>query len=58
MTIPITCLSISRQVLGLDDPLSDNIAANVIGLVLGLANAARFVLFRTLVFKRPMLVEI
>jgi len=34
--------------MGLDDPLSDNISANVIGLALG--NAARFVLTRQLVF--------
>lgn len=49
MLIPITCLSLSRS-LGLDDPLSDNISANVVGL--GLANAARFFLFRTFVFLR------
>ena len=55
MTIPITCLYISRQALGFDDPLSDNISANVIGL--GLANAARFVLFRTLVFRSPLVEE-
>ena len=57
MLIPIGCLAISRDVLGLDDPLSDNLAANVIGLVLGLG--ARFALFRTFVFKRPIsIVEI
>jgi putative flippase GtrA len=57
MLIPIGCLAISRDVLGLDDPISDNVAANVIGLVLGLA--ARFALFRTYVFKRPIsIVEI
>jgi putative flippase GtrA len=57
MLIPIGCLAISRDVLGLDDPLSDNVSANVIGLVLGLV--ARFYLFRTYVFKRPIsLVEI
>lgn len=49
MLIPITCLSISRG-LGLDDPVSDNVSANVIGLALG--NAARFFLFRTFVFLR------
>ena len=49
MLIPITCLWISRGV-GLDDPISDNISANVIGLVL--ANAARFFLFREFVFQR------
>ena len=48
MAIPMACLSISRNLLGLDDPFSDNIAANVIGLALG--NAARFVLTRQLVF--------
>ena len=52
MLIPIGCLAISRDVLGLDDPLSDNLAANGIGLVLGLG--ARFALFRTFVFKRPI----
>ncbi|MGI8645116.1 MAG: GtrA family protein [Nocardioides sp.] len=52
MLIPITCLFISRDVLGFDDPLSDNFSANVVGL--GLANAARFFLFRGLVFRRPL----
>ncbi len=55
MLIPITCLWISRNGFGLDDPVSDNISANVIGL--GMANAARFFLFRTLVFRRPLLAE-
>ncbi len=49
MLIPITCLWISRGV-GLDDPVSDNISANVVGLLL--ANAARFFLFRGFVFHR------
>ncbi|ANH36643.1 GtrA-like protein [Nocardioides dokdonensis FR1436] len=52
MAIPVLCLFVSRDLLGLDDPLSDNIAANVIGLALGVA--ARFWLFRTLVFRRPI----
>jgi putative flippase GtrA len=57
MLIPIGCLAVSRDVLGLDDPVSDNVAANVIGLVLGLV--ARFALFRKFVFKRPIsIVEI
>ncbi|MFM6848996.1 MAG: GtrA family protein [Terrabacter sp.] len=51
MSLPIACLVVSRDVLGLDDPLSDNISANVIGLVLGLG--ARFYLFRRFVFRRP-----
>lgn len=50
MSLPIGCLMISRDVLGLDDPLSDNISANVIGLLLGLG--ARFYLFRRFVFQR------
>ena len=52
MLIPIGCLWISRNVLNLDDPYSDNVAANVIGLFLGLI--ARFYLFRTYVFRRPV----
>ncbi|MGB0102208.1 MAG: GtrA family protein [Nocardioides sp.] len=52
MLIPIGCLWLSRNVLDLDDPLSDNVAANVIGLFLGMV--ARFYLFRTLVFRRPV----
>jgi putative flippase GtrA len=57
MLIPIGCLALSRDVLGLDDPISDNVSANVIGLVLGLV--ARFYLFRTFVFRRPIsIVEI
>lgn len=52
MSLPIACLAISRNALGLDDPLSDNISANVIGLFLGLV--ARFYLFRKFVFKLPL----
>jgi putative flippase GtrA len=52
MLIPIACLWISRNLLDLDDPYSDNVAANVIGLFLGMV--ARFYLFRTLVFRRPV----
>ena len=51
MLLPIGCLAFSRNVLGRDDPISDNISANVIGLFLGLV--ARFYLFRTFVFRRP-----
>jgi len=52
-TIPIACLWISRNGLGLDDPISDNVSANLIGLLM--ANAARFFLFRTYVFqKKPL----
>jgi putative flippase GtrA len=52
MALPIGCLWVSRNVLGLDDPYSDNVSANVIGLVLGMV--ARFYLFRRFVFQRPI----
>lgn len=48
MAFPMACLWVTRTVLGLDDPLSDNISANVVGLAIG--NAARFVLTRQFVF--------
>lgn len=48
MLIPMACLWVSRNPLGLDDPVSDNVSANLIGLAM--ANAARFVLTRQLVF--------
>jgi putative flippase GtrA len=51
MLIPMACLWISRNAMGLDDPISDNVSANVVGLLL--ANAARFFLFRSLVFPHP-----
>lgn len=49
--IPVACLWFTRNVLGLDDPVSDNFSANVIGLGLGMA--ARFYLYRTWVFRHP-----
>jgi putative flippase GtrA len=49
MLLPITCLWITRHLLGLEDPLSDNISANVVGLFLGFV--ARFFLFRRFVFR-------
>ncbi|GCD92284.1 GtrA family protein [Nocardioides sp. LS1] len=52
MSLPIGCLWVSRNLLGLADPFSDNISANVVGLALGLG--ARFYLFRTFVFRRPV----
>jgi putative flippase GtrA len=51
MLLPIGCLAFSRNVLGLDDPVSDNLAANVIGLLLGLVS--RFYLFRLFIFRSP-----
>ena len=50
--LPVACLWFSRGVLGLDDPVADNVSANLIGLALGLG--ARFYLFRIFVFKRPI----
>jgi putative flippase GtrA len=51
MSLPVACLWLSRDVLGLSDPLSDNVSANVIGLALG--TTARFYLIRTWVFRHP-----
>jgi putative flippase GtrA len=51
MLIPLGCLAFSRYVLNLDDPVSDNIAANVIGL--GLGTAARFWAIRRYIFVHP-----
>ncbi len=51
MAIPVALLWFSRNVLGLTDPLSDNISANVVGL--GAGTAARFYLFRRWVFRHP-----
>lgn len=50
MAIPVLCLWVSRHVLGLDSPLADNLAANVVGL--GLGAATRFWVFRRYVFGR------
>jgi putative flippase GtrA len=51
LVIPVACLKVSRDVLGLDDPWSDNISANGIGL--GLSMVVRFYLLRRFVFRRP-----
>ena len=51
MAIPVALLWVSRTLLGLTDPISDNIAANVVGLALGFV--ARFYLFRKFVFTKP-----
>lgn len=48
MAIPVMCLWLSRDVLGLASPLADNVSANVVGLSLG--GAARFWVFRRYVF--------
>lgn len=49
LAIPVVCLGFSRYVLGLDSVVADNVAANVVGLVL--ATVARWWLYRTFVFR-------
>jgi putative flippase GtrA len=51
MVIPLACLSISRYLLGLTDPVADNISANVVGL--GLGTLARFWALRRFIFLSP-----
>src|SRR4051812_3598240 len=51
MVIPLACLSFTRYVLGLSDPIADNISANVIGL--GLGTLARFWALRRFIFLSP-----
>ena len=51
MLIPMACLWMSRNVLGLDDAVSDNLSGVVIGALLG--QVARFYLFREYVFQKP-----
>ncbi|MGA8210187.1 MAG: GtrA family protein, partial [Nocardioidaceae bacterium] len=55
MTIPLGCLSLSRYVLGLSDPVADNIAANIVGL--GLGTLARFWALRRFIFLSPARVQ-
>lgn len=50
MVIPILCIVATRAV-GLDDPVSDNLSANVVGALL--ANAARYVFYRQFLFAQP-----
>jgi putative flippase GtrA len=52
MALPLACLAFSRYVLDRSDPVSDNIAANVVGLALG--TATRFCAFRKFVFLHPV----
>lgn len=49
MAIALACLAVSHYGLGLRSPLADNISANVVGLVLGMA--FRFWSYRTFVFR-------
>jgi len=48
MAIALACLAVSHYALDLRSPLADNISANVVGLVLGMA--FRFWSYRTFVF--------
>lgn len=48
MVIAVSCLVISREVLGFTSLLADNIASNVVGL--GLGSLFRFALYRWWVF--------
>ena len=47
--VPLTCLAFTRYVLGLDDPATDNLAANGVGLGLGML--VRFWALRRAVFR-------
>jgi putative flippase GtrA len=52
LPIAVATLWFSRHVLGLTDPLSDNVFGNVIGALVG--QVARFYLFRKYVFRKPV----
>lgn len=56
MSLPLACLWFSRSVLGLSDPVADNVSANVIGLTVGFI--ARFYLFRQFVFSQPKITKL
>jgi putative flippase GtrA len=55
MVIPLACLSFTRYVLGLTDPVADNMAANVVGL--GLGTLARFWAIQRFIFLSPARLE-
>ncbi|WP_248582933.1 GtrA family protein [Nocardioides sp. InS609-2] len=56
MAIPVVLLWLTRDGLGIENAVADNVSANVIGL--GLGFAARFWLFRRYVFRsEPALVS-
>lgn len=55
MVIPLACLSFTRYVLGLTDPVADNVAANVVGL--GLGTLARFWAIQRFIFLSPARLE-
>ena len=51
LAIPTVCLAVSRYGLGAESALADNIAANVVGLVV--ATAFRYAAYRSWVFTDP-----
>jgi putative flippase GtrA len=55
MAIPLACLSFTRYVLGLSDPVADNVSANLVGL--GLGTLARFWALRRFIFLSPARLE-
>jgi putative flippase GtrA len=55
MVVPLACLAVSRYVLDLTDPVSDNVAANLVGL--GIGTAFRFFAIRELIFLHPVKAE-
>ena len=48
MCVPLICIAVSRYALGLHSLLADNIASNVVGLVLG--TAVRYALYKFWVY--------
>jgi putative flippase GtrA len=55
MVIPLACLAFTRYVLGMTDPVADNVSANVIGL--GLGTLARFWAIQRFIFLSPARLE-
>lgn len=53
LLIATSCLAVSHYVLDLRSPLADNVSANGVGLLLGMA--FRFWSYRRFVFTRPVL---
>jgi putative flippase GtrA len=49
--VAVACLWVSQHVLGLTGALADNVAANGVGVALGMV--LRFVLYRIVVFRVP-----
>jgi putative flippase GtrA len=55
MVIPLGCLAFTRYILGLTDPVADNVSANVVGL--GLGTLARFFALKRFIFLSPARLE-